>query len=129
MKKLLVLAVAGASFLHSSCKKEEHPAPVTATLEVTAPLANQEFTVGDTVFIKGSVKSERSLHGYHVTILGLAGDSAYHTHNHSHGNEIIINEWWIAATDSTAVYDLILDCPTDHEGGMVSKTIPIKINH
>lgn len=78
----------------------------TIKIDITSPIASQNFKKGDTVFLKGSVVSNGPLHDVFSEIYDNADSSMiYFTKNyHTHGASQTINLIFVIPTDEEKVF-------------------------
>lgn len=118
---LVLLSLASTT----ACRKEPSKEPVT-NITINTPLDNATIKNGDTLFIKGSITSEVSIHGYDVTITSPGNNSTiYSTTGHQHGNNIAIGEYWVNTLQADKPLTLSIKAVIDHADKQVEKTIHI----
>ena len=129
-KGLLFFAVAlsAAAFISACNKSDDPPQPPAPQFQVIAPVPDQVYHEGDTVFINGAVTADVTLHGYHIWLTNPAtGDSLFHIHEHVHANMLEMKHQWVDTFSNAADLLLTISTAINHDGDVAIKEVPITV--
>ena len=129
-KSLLFSAVAlsAAAFISSCNKSDDQPQPPAPKFQVVAPVANQVYNQGDTIFMHAIVTADLTLHGYHIWLTNPStGDSLFHVHEHAHATMLEAKHHWVDTFSSSADLLFTISTAINHDGDVAVKEVPIKV--
>jgi len=111
------------------CAKDEddgHTHQNEVTFSIQNPVEGQEFANGDTIFMKGTVTAEESLHGYELVIKDLSNGSTLFTdRDHVHGNTLTLNKFFINKVVSPRQLAITFKVAIDHDGNTAEKVVKV----
>jgi hypothetical protein len=123
MKQVLMVFMVMATL--SACKKEggDSERPV---ISVTSPMANQQFTAGQSVNIVASVTDNDELHEVYLTVVNKTTNAeVVHFHNHLDLKSYDLNQSFIAAGNTG--YRIKVEAE-DHTGNHAEIEFDVKGN-
>lgn len=124
MKRLsnrFVLLSLSSILLLSACHQHDE---ADVQIQITSPLADAMYHLGDTVKIQGTITGNVEMHGYEVKIKNLSqGNVAFITDYHDHGATFTINEFWVNNVITHSDMRLVVKVEVDHNGTMVSDSL------
>ncbi|MCX7743540.1 MAG: hypothetical protein N2167_03145 [Flavobacteriales bacterium] len=117
----LALMSLSSMLLLSACHKHDE---TDVQIQITSPLTNSMYHLGDTVKIQGTITGNTEMHGYEVKIKNLSqGNVAFITDYHDHGSNYTINEFWVNNVTEHSDMRLVVKVEVDHSGTMVSDSL------
>jgi len=122
MKRQILLMVSAVIIL-AACKKDsgDNEKPV---INITSPMANEQFTAGETVNLQGSVTDNDELHEVHIFVTNKStGADLIHMAEHVDVKEYPINEVFIVQAGVT--YTIKVEAH-DHVGNTAQVQLEVK---
>jgi hypothetical protein len=100
-----------------SCKKEEEPTVVNATISISEPANNDTIAYNQEVHFEGTVSGNAEMHGYSVTFTNLTTNAILHSSTYpSHASSYNFHEHWVNNVTDTTQVKLKIDVEKDHDG-------------
>lgn len=124
MKNIIVsglfLALFGGIAMLSSGCHEEAAAPI---FTISAPTDGQEYMLGDTIFVKGTITADVEMHGYAYELMRLSDSLVLLTSDvHDHGSSYSIDDFWVNNVTEHTDVQLTITAIIDHDGTEQSQT-------
>jgi hypothetical protein len=107
---LIILAIISSVII--SCKKTDDENPV---ITLSEPYSEQEFAIGDTIFIKGDITDNESLHQIEVKLTKQeTGETIFDLSEHPDAAAYHLDTFYVSADSVHFHYHLIIEA-TDHD--------------
>ncbi|MEZ4911962.1 MAG: hypothetical protein R2774_14005 [Saprospiraceae bacterium] len=124
--KLMILSIIFIlPFIHTGCSDEEQT--VTASVKITTPNNNSEYTLGTNISLKATITSNDELHGYIIEISNSDGTQVYSTDEHIHGTSFLLDSTWDSTNQSVGIYRIKVIGVINHLGDSVFDEIQIQL--
>lgn len=126
---IFFIALISVSLTFTSCKDDDvvvdPPADPVVSFDFSSPASGTMFGKGDTIFIKGTISYETTMHGYELSIFNVSQNDTmvFNKHEHMDAKTFNIDEYWINNVDHHSDMKLRIDAVKDHMGTTETKEI------
>lgn len=125
---MIIAALAASLFIFNACHKDDETDKNAPVVNLTAPVENQQYTSGDTIFIKG-LATDESMHEMEIKLTDDANsavllDTLPEVHDFTSYD---INNAFKTSVTAVSNYTLLVTVE-DHSSNVTTKTVHVKVN-